>query len=102
MKAKNKSRLPATPSTPQPRSLTDADLDRLGEIFAHLLVELREATGADRADVAERAGLSYQAVRMHELGQRAPGFETLFKLERGYARSAEWLLREVRRRFGRK
>lgn len=85
---------------PHPPKITDAELDARGAAFSALLLRLRLAENWTRTDLAERTGLTPQAVRLLETGQRAPGFETLIRLEHAFRRSLEWLARQMRRLRG--
>ncbi len=40
--------------------------------FAELLTELREATGMERSQLADKAGVAYESIRRYEEGKRTP------------------------------
>lgn len=71
--------------------MTDEDRRKF---FAARLKMLRKALGLKLSDVADKMGVTPQAVSIYESGKREPGLKNLIALSRILNTTTDWLLGE--------
>lgn len=62
------------------------------DAFARQLKELREMSGLNQAQLAEKLGVSRGSISFYENGDRIPDIEFLYRMSRYFSVSADWLL----------